>query len=201
MMKNLKIAFNLYLYKLPGKISRSKYILLQMGDNPTVFTNSTTELADAATCITNLENAVTDAGGKDVYKIAFRNEKKQQLIAAMDNVVGSVQSMPNLTEEMIILAGLDVRKKGGRTPLAGFKAMQGSSPQEVKLSVEVQKDTFYKWEYCLEPLVGNTWVEAKTTNKSTAKVTVPETGIYWFRVVFVNITGEHEQAAVKFAVN
>ncbi len=200
-MKNLRIALNLYLYKLLEKISRSKYILLQMGNNPAVFTNSTAETAIAAACIINLENAATDAEGGDVYKIAVRDAKEQQLITAMDNVARSVQNMPNLTEEIVSLAGMELRKTGGRKPVEGFDAMQGAGAGKVKLRVKAQKSTFYKWEYCLDPLTSNTWVEAVVTEISSATITVPETGVYWFRVVFVQTSGEHEQPAVKFAVN
>ncbi len=199
-MKNLRIALNLYVLTLLGKLSKSRFITQQIGDNPAVFINSSAALATALASIADLEKAASDAEGGDSYKIGIRDEKEQLLLIAMDDLKTTVQKLPGLTEEIILLAGMDVRKIGIRKPVAGFTVSSGEHTGEVKMRVKAEKDTFYKWEYCLDPIANNQWVVVDTNTISYLTVTVPA-GFYWFRVVFVQPNGEHEHEAVKFAVN
>lgn len=200
-MKNLRIALNISGLKSLEKMSRSRSIVQNISANPTVFTNSNAELASAVTAINDLDQATTDAAGGDVYLVAIRNEKEDTLNDAMRKLAGSVQNMPGLTEEIIYLAGLDLRKSGGNAGTPDFDVSQGSSPLHVKLRTKSQKKTFYNWEYCKDPQSANTWVDALTTAESSAVITVPETGVYWFRVVYVQPSGETEHEAIRFAVN
>ncbi len=199
-MKDLRIALNFYMLTLLAKLSKARFIAQQVGDNPTVFVNSGTELALVLTCITDLEQSASNAESGDTYKVGIRDQKEKLLVTAMNDLVLSVQKLPGLTEEMILLAGMDIRKTGVRTSFEGFEVTPGNSPGEVKLRVKAQKDTFYKWEYCLDPIAANQWVIAESGKVSSVTVTVPP-GFYWFRVVFVQPNGEHEHEAVKFAVN
>lgn len=200
-MKNPRIALNISGLKSLEKASRSRSIVQNISANPTVFTNSNAELASAVTAINDFDKAATDAAGGDIYLVAIRNEKEDALDEAMRKLAGSVQNMPGLTQEIVFLAGLDLRKAGGNAAAPDFEVSQGSSPLHVKLRTKAQKKTFYNWEYCKDPQSSNSWVDALTTAESSTVITVPETGVYWFRVVYVQPSGETEHEAVRFAVN
>jgi hypothetical protein len=101
-------------------------------------------------------------------------------------------------EAIIHLAGLDVKRK--RTSvIPDFKIEQGDHAGSVKIKIKANgPKTIYKWEHSSDAV---SWISDGITGVCKTTIDGLAKGIYWFRVVLIDASGEHEQARISFAVN
>ncbi len=197
-MKNLKVVLDDKNFSASELLIKGRDTVQQLTANASVFSNPNPPLADLVQVCDELETSIQEAfdGGK--RKTAIRNEKKQKLHALLLICAAYVQQVAAGEEEVVHLAGFAI-KKNAVVSRPDFDVVQGAHTGSVTIRVKAQqKKTLYKWEHSLDAI---SWVNdgvssiCKTTVNNLAK------GVYWFRVLLIDSSGEHEQARLSFAVN
>jgi hypothetical protein len=197
-MKNLTVVLNLTNMSAPELINQARFYVQRVSDNPASFPGCLAAAAIVTTAADELEladEAATD-GGKT--KTRLKADKYKALYAGLTSLGRRVELDAAGDETIVHLAGMEVKKTGTRT-VAEFKATQGEHPGEVKLAVKSRPDTMYKWQYASDPSLSN-WIDAGISRSCKKAIGHLSSGVYWFRVIFMDDEGEHNGEAVKFAV-
>lgn len=197
-MKNLIVVLNDSHLSSAGLLSKMRGIAQRFTDHPTEFPNPNPPIATLVQSCDEFEAAINDAfdGGKS--KTAIRNEKRQKLHALLVVCAAYVEQVAAGDQEIVYLAGLDV-KKDKSTNRPEFAVQQGGHSGSVSIRIKSRKGrALYKWEHSSDAA---TWISDGITRVCQTTINNLAKGVYWFRVILVDDTGEHEQARMHFAVN
>lgn len=200
-MTNLKVAVNVSRLSVSGLISKARLVTQRITDNPSLFPNCAAINARVLQAIAGLEAAYAETvdGGKS--KTALMHDKHRELVLLMRLLGDRVEEDADNDPAMVHLAGLDVKKKKTATSLEEMTITAGEQHGSVKLKVKAREKTFYKWQYCQGSTPEGPWTDGARSSASRALISGLAPGIYWFRVVFVEATGDYEQTPLSFAVN
>lgn len=199
-MSTIRVVLNMSNMSIPEKINKAQQVYDNMFANPTDFPTPGSLLTDLQGAIVALRTASANAadGGKTLT--AIMHDKETDLIDAMRQVAAYVEKLTKADAGKAHKAGLELRDPNTRqTP--GFEAKAGSTPGSVRLYTRAQRGMFYKWQYTLTSPTTGTWVDALAGKVSRVLLTGIAPGFYWFRVVLVDETGEHEGSPLRLAVN
>lgn len=199
-MNKVQVAVNVSDLSVSGLIEKARLVTQRVTDHPTEFLNCVAANARVIQAITALETAQADAGDGARGKKAIVRDRQQELIQLMGVLGHAVEDAANGDPSIVHLAGLDVKKKG----VAGFsefKVSNGEHPGSVNLRVKAHTKTIYRWEYCQGQQPSGPWTAGAHSGSCKATISDLARGIYWFRVVLIDATGEHEQMPLSFAVN
>lgn len=198
-MKNrVIVALNMSMLSASGKLNKARLFAANIAANATVFANPNPPLATFNTAIDNLDRAIAEASDGGKIKTALRQDYEDELMRQAHILAAYVTEVANGDVQIIHLAGMEEKKKGVITH-PDFEVQQGDHTGSVNMKVKASKEkVFYRWEHSSDAV---SWISDGITNASRTTIDGLAKGIYWFRVVFVNASGEHEQPAVSFAVN
>jgi hypothetical protein len=197
-MKNLTVVLNIKGMSAPQLINQTRFYVQRVNDNPTSFPGCIATAARVTTAADELEladEAATD-GGKT--KTRLKADKYKALYEELTSLGRRVEIDAAGDETIVHLAGMEVKKTGIRT-VAEFKVTQGDHQGDVKLAVKARPDTMYKWQYASDPSLSN-WIDAGMSRSCKKAISHLASGVYWFRVIFMDDEGEHNGEAFKFAV-
>ncbi len=190
MKKNsLKVALNMSTLSVPDKINKAITIVAKITASLVVFASPNPALATVTVSIGNLQTSWENAqdGGKSLT--AIEHDKEGDLMKLMNDLAHYVEGIAGYDENIIHLAGMDVKKKGVKTTTT-FEARATNNLGEAKVRCKYAVKTFYKWQYSTD---GITWVNYKTTSTSKVIISGLTSGTkYWFRVALIDVNGEHE---------
>ena len=96
---------------------------------------------------------------------------------------------------------IGIKKKGIKN-LAEFEVEATDDRGAVNLKVKAKLKTVYKWQYCIAPTNQQVWTTKLTSTVSRATIGNLVSGaLYYFRVLFINNTGDHQTHEIAFVVN
>ena len=182
------------------KLNKARLIRAAIGANASTFASPNPTLASLDVIINSLDAAITDAADGGKTKTALMHDKEDELIRQFNILAAYVTEVANGDVEIIHLAGMEEKKKPAATH-SDFEVHQGNVSGTVNIRCKPQPKTIYKWQYCPDPLNAANWHDANKTDQAKTTLTNLQKGIYWFRVVFCDASGDHEQGAISFAVN
>lgn len=197
-MKSLKVVLNAHAFSVPELINQTRLWAQRITDNAAIFPGCTATVAKITVVANELEiadEAATD-GGKT--KTREKNDKYNKLMALLPVLAHQVELDADGDESIVHLAGMEVQRKGTRsTP--EFSASQSEGQGSVTLKAKARNKTIYRWQYATDPTLAN-WIDAGISRGCKKVVSHLSSGIYWFRVVFIDDAGEHNGDALKVAV-
>ena len=200
MNKNsVKVALNIRRLSGPDKVNKTGIITTAISNNPGVFKTPKPSLAEIKKAAGDFSIAIAEAADGGKVKTAIMHDKESVLMNLLTRLAYYVEETADGDEAIIHLAGMELRKSG-KPSRADFDIKQGNTRGSVNLRVKARTKTIYKWQYCSDPAANN-WVLAGHSDVSSTTITNIKPGLYWFRVIFVDGTGEHETTPVSFAVN
>jgi hypothetical protein len=197
-MKNLVVVLNIAGMSTPELINQARFHVQRVTDNIASFPSCVAAVAKVTTAADELQLADEEAtdGGKN--KTRLRADKHKALQVEVINLGHDVQKDAAGDETVVHLAGMEVKKTGTKT-VAEFKATQGEHQGDVKLSIKARPNTLYKWQYSSDPTLVN-WIDAGMSRSCKKVIDHLSSGVYWFRVIFIDECGEHSGEAFKFAI-
>lgn len=188
MKKIVKVALNVSKLSVPQKINVTRMITDSILSNPVTFVTPYPDIITIQNATDDLEAAWNDAADGGKLKTALMHDKETDLIKLLNLLAAYVQNIANNDEEVIHLAGMQVKKDGVKH-FNDFEVVQAADRGAVRLRVKPAAKVAYRWEYCKDPI--GTWIVAKTTPQSTTNWGDLEEGVkYWFRVVFCGQNGD-----------
>jgi hypothetical protein len=199
-MNTVKVAVNVSELTVSGLLNKARLVSQRVTDNPNQFPSCVPANTRVIQGIADLEAAEAEAGDGAKSKVAYMRDKQQVLVKLMGVLGHYIETDADGDESIVHLSGLDVKKKGVPV-IPEFKIEQGEHAGSVSLKIKARAKTIYKWQYCQSAFATGPWTDAARTSGCKALITNLSPGIYWFRVVFVDAQGEHEQPPVSFAVN
>jgi hypothetical protein len=178
--------------KVPALITYAQAIVKAMTGN-TAFASTTPTMATVTQAINDLQTAETAALARTKGAVTVRNEKRAALVALLEDVRASVQTVANADSEtsasVIQNAGLAIRKTPVRAARV-FAAKPGAVSGSVALVTDAAaRRASYEWQYSSDG--GKTWVQAPSTlqAKTTVAGLTPGATVT-FRYRAVTKTGE-----------
>lgn len=197
-MKKAKVVLNAHNLSVLELIHKARTRVQNVADNATIFINPNPALSVITIAADDYEVAALEASDGGKTKIVIRNDKRRKLIDLLSGLAFYVEQTAAGDEEIIHLSGFDVKKDSVQhQPEFGVEQGDHTGSVSIRLKARKQK-TMYRWEHSLDAM---SWISDGIT--TTAKTTVDNLarGIYWFRVILIDKSGEHEQARLSFAVN
>ena len=172
---------------VPALIAYAQGIVTRMTGNPS-FPAPVPTLAAVTAALADLQTAETAAPARTKGAVTARNEKREVLVAALQQLRAHVQSIadadPTGASSLIESAGVAVRKTPTRTARA-FAAKPGPVSGVAKVTaVAASRRASYEWQYSADG--GKTWVAAPTTlqaKTSVSGLTAGTTMVFRYRAV------------------
>jgi hypothetical protein len=180
----MKARVNLNLYKLnvPEKIEAGRLYILTMTGNAD-FLSPTPSLATITTSVDALESAYIRARNGGTEQTSIMYDCEEVLDKQLIQLAAYVEYIANGNETIILSAGMQVKKKGGRSPYI-LDATNGRHTGEVILHSPSTTGAAYVWQIKKDDVnTDQDWEELVIAN--TAKITVQDLiagNTYWFRV-------------------
>ncbi len=197
-MNSLKVVLNAHAFSVPELINQSRLWVQRVTDNATLLPSCAATAAKITIAANELEiadEAATD-GGKT--KTREKSDKYNKLMALLPVLAHQVELDANGDESIVHLAGMEVQRKGSRsTP--EFSASQSEGQGSVTLRTKARSKTIYRWQYATDPMLAS-WIDAGISRGCKKVISHLSSGVYWFRVIFIDDTGEHNGEVFKFAV-
>lgn len=197
-MNSLKVVLNAHAFSVPELINQSRLWVQRVTDNATLLPSCAAIAAKITIAANELEiadEAATD-GGKT--KTREKNDKYNKLMALLPVLAHQVELDAGGDESIVHLAGMEVQRKGSRsTP--EFSASQSEGQGSVTLRTKARSKTIYRWQYATDPALVS-WIDAGISRGCKKVISHLSSGIYWFRVVFIDDAGEHNGEVLKVAV-
>lgn len=197
-MNTVKVAVYVSGLTVSGLINKARLVTQRVTDNPTVFTNCAVINPKVIQAITDLEAAQAETGDGAKSKIAYMHDKQQELEKLMVTLGRYIEEAANGDESIVHLAGLDVVSRSAPA-IPDFKVEQGDHAGSVNIKVKSRRQkTMYRWEHSSDAA---SWISDGVTGVCKTTIAGLAKGVYWFRVILIDSSGEHEQARQSFAVN
>jgi hypothetical protein len=183
-----KIALKLDKRNADALITFALDIHTRMLENAVIFATPPVALSDFKTSIDALQTAQNETlmGGK----IAFitRNEKRNEVRAALRKLANYVENIANEDPVSITLAGMPLKRRGPNryTFLDKPLALKGISIGNGKVVLRWKKVDYkrvYEVQYCTDPIADNKWQQAPLISAANTIVDgLIRKEDYWFRV-------------------
>lgn len=199
-MTNIQVAVNVSKLSVSGLIEKARLVTQRVTDHPTEFSGCVAANARVIVAITALEAAQADAVDGTRGKKALVRDRQQELIQLMGVLGHCIEDAASGDPAIVHMAGLDVKKKA-ISGVVEFKASAGQHPGSVNLRTKASAKTIYRWEYCQGVQAAGPWTVGAHSGSCKATISDLPKGIYWFRVVLIDASGEHEQVPLSYAVN
>lgn len=197
-MNSLKVVLNAHAFSVPELINQARLWAQRVNDNASSLPSCVATAANiliAAAELETADEAATD-GGKN--KTREKKDKYNKLMVLLPVLAHQVEADANGDETIVHLAGMEVqRKKSYSVP--EFSASQSEGRGSVTLRAKARPKTIYKWQYATDPSLAS-WIDAGLSRGCKKVISHLNSGVYWFRVVFIDDTGEYNGEAFKFAV-
>lgn len=202
MKKNsLKVALNMSKLSVPEKIIKARLIVDAINNNPATFVTPNPALALVINAIDDLDAAWDDTADNAKSKTAIMHDKQDALMRLLNILANYVEEIANDNEDVVHLAAMDVKKKPHIKNLAEFEVIATDDHGAVNLKVKAKLKTVYKWQFCMAPTNANVWTTASTSTVSRATIGNLVSGaLYYFRVLFVNKSGDSQTQEIGFVV-
>ncbi len=197
-MKKIKVVLNANELSVLELIHKSRTTVQNVADNAATFTNPSPALSVLTLATDEFETAAQEASDGSRTKIVIRNDKRRRLTDLLLALAFYVEQTADGNEEIVHLSGLDV-KKAKTSVLPEFDIEQGDHTGSVNIKVKARKQkTMYRWEHSSDAA---SWISDGVTSACRTTIEGLARGIYWFRVILIDKSGEHEEARLSFAVN
>lgn len=197
-MNTAKVAVYASELTLTGLISKARLVTQRVTDNPSIFTNCAVINPKVIQAIADLEAAQAEADDGAKSKLAYMYDKQQVLIRLLNTLGQYIQEIADGDESIIHLAGLDVVKRSASVK-PDFRVEQGDNTGSVNIKIKARREkTMYRWEHSSD---GLSWMSDGVTTVCKNTIEGLARGIYWFRVILIDKSGEHEEGRQSFAVN
>jgi hypothetical protein len=197
-MKKLKVVLNAQDLSVLELIHKARTIVQNVTDHSTKFINPNPSLPVITIIIDDYETSAQEASEGGRGKVAIRNEKRRKLIDAMLLLAMYVEQTAAGDEETVYESGFDI-KKDAVLSIPEFVIEPGDHAGSVNIKIKARKQkTMYKWEHSSDAV---SWISDGVTSMCKTTIDGLSKGIYWFRVILIDKSGEHEQARLSFAVN
>lgn len=196
-MNRLKVVLNVSRLPVPELLNKARLIVQNVEANTAVFASPNPATGLITIACNELEALAQEASDGSKIKIAIRNDKQEKLIDLLNQLAGYVEQTAAGNEDVVHLAAMDIKKKGVRN-LPDFLLEQGKNPGSVNLRVKARSKTVFKWQYSSDAV---NWINGGLTDVCKTTINDLAKGVYWFRVIFIDGEGEHNQTPVSFAVN
>jgi hypothetical protein len=190
-MNAIKAALNMSNLSVPAKINRANFVLMALNGNPN-YPGISGVLTSAQAAVDNLETAWKNAadGGKKLT--ALMHDAEAALMVEMSKVAHYVEDNGNSDPEKIHSAGLDLRIFKGQTIDANaYWVKNGKASGEIIVKIKAQLRTMYNWQYCLDPMATNAWIDMMSTHSRLHIENLTAGQKYWVRVCFIDKNGTH----------
>lgn len=178
-------------------------IITSMKGNP-YFLDPTPSLDEVTTAKKAFDDSLLAAKSGDRTKIAFKNEKRAQLIDLVHRLARYVEMIANGNRTILLSSGYDISNERNSTSEMGevenVKLADGNASGEMYVCCEsVQGARSYVFEYTLDPLLdSNVWT-SQTSTKSEFTITGLIPGKkYWVRVVAI---GSYDRRSVSAPIS
>jgi hypothetical protein len=194
-----KIKLNLRTSPIAAKVAKARTIITSMTGNPDFPTPSPTLVAITAVTDDLEAAAATVQATKQQLKteVSKQNDKEDAFDAALNQLVGYVQSVAGDDEALIHSAGMDTRASGGQSTSVpelppALSASAGDHDGEIDLTWDtVPKAKSYVIEKSGDPPTATSWQHAGVSTKSSTTIDGLTPGTrYWFRVAAVGAAGQ-----------
>lgn len=197
-MKKIKVVLNAHDLSVLDLIHKARTCVQSVADHAAIFTNPSPALAAVTLATDEFETAAQEASGGGKTRVTIRNDKRRRLNDLLMQLAFYVEQMAAGDEEIVHLSGFEVKKDPVRIQ-PEFDVEQGDHAGAVNLRVKARKQkTMYRWEHSSDAV---SWISDGITGVCKTSIEGLARGIYWFRVVLIDSSGEHEQARLSFAVN
>ena len=194
------MALNMSMLSASGKLNKGRLFVANIAANSSTFTNPNPSLPVLNTAIDDLDAAIAAAADGGKSKTALMHDKVYELMRLLHILAAYVAEVAKGDVEIIHLAGMEERKRG-QARHTDFDLQQGDVSGTVDIRCKAQEKTIYKWQYAPDPLTAGSWIDAGKTSQARTSITNLQKGLYWFRVIYCDAGGDHEQEAESFAVN
>jgi hypothetical protein len=183
-----QIALKLHGMKPDVLITLAEDVFTRMTANVVIFATPTVPLADFQSSIEDLRSAqaATLLGGKAAT--ATRNEKRRVLEENLKVLANYVWNISRGNEDIIILAGMTVRRQGPRrydflsTP-TDLRTESIYGEAVILRWKKISNAKSYEVEYCREPMTPDAWIKAPIISASRTIINgLTRKEEYWFRV-------------------
>lgn len=177
---------------IPKKIIRTRFFVTSMAGNPN-FTAPSPTLASITIAVNALETASVAALGGGADDTANRHSKEAALDLLLKSLGAYVEGVANTTpanaDAIIFSAGMDVKRKGGRTAHE-FAVKVTGNPGEVKLTDRGVKRGAHEFQMSTDPNTEASWARIYAGTKGTFTKTGLASGTrYYFRSLVIDKHG------------
>jgi hypothetical protein len=183
-------------YKRQGDseiITTGHRITAKMDNNPN-FTDAPPELAEATQLLPELQDAVSNAKGRDIEVINLKNERKARLIALLTILAEYVTEKCKGDRGLLLSSGflLSGDKSNQEDPVIQQLEVKLGSPGEATTQVKrLRRARAYMHQYTSEPPTTETkWVSEGSKQPYYTFSGLNSTVKYWFRVVAISQDGQ-----------
>jgi hypothetical protein len=197
----LKVALNMSELPIPEKINKARFVSRAIATNAATFTNAAPLLAELDAAIDVLEQAFDDAADGGKTRTAVMHDKERELMGLMRQVAAYVEKIAGEDAGIVHLAALELKHSSANHTRPEFEVQLGDEPGSVRLRTRAHHRVFYHWQRSTDPEGISGWVTALTSHVCSVVVKGVKPGSYWFRVVLVDIAGEHPLPGMRLAVN
>lgn len=198
MSNQVRVVLKMSELSVPDKINKAEMVLGNLTADPVAFPVSGSLLTDLDAAITALRNAAIEAADGGKSKVALMHAKEKDLVDMMRQVGVYVEKLTKADAGRAAQAGLELRQ-GNSPQVPEFEVKTGAAPGSVRLRTRPQNGVFYKWQY--STVTTGAWVDAFVGNLSRTVISGLAPGFYWFRVVLVDATSQHELPPRRVVVN
>lgn len=179
------------------KLLRARFIVQSMGADPTTFASPNPTLQSVSDGTDDLQKKAVDALAGGIALTLAKSVAEDALDALITQLVPYVQNISNGNEQIILAAGMEVRKKPSPNPAPLQVQNLSAFPSKYQGSVDLNWNslgnrTFYQIEMQIkDDNEQDVWIKLDVTSKSKFTVDNLETGqVMHFRVAGIGSNDE-----------
>jgi hypothetical protein len=197
-MKN--IIVNSYKREGDSEIITSGYRIIEKLENNPNFPDLPAEHAEAKQLLPTLRSSVSNAKGRDIEAVNFKNETKARLIALLTILAAYVTEKSKGDRGKLLSSGFPISGDKSNKTEAVIQQLdvELGPPGEVTTKVKrVRAARAYMHQYTTEPPTADTiWTSEGSKNPHYTFSGLNSTVKYWFRVVAISQEGERVYSPV-----
>jgi hypothetical protein len=181
MKTKITVALLMSKLSIAAKLNKARLVVENISTNVGTFNTPSPDLVIVSSAISDLDTAYQNAadGGKTLKKIM--HDKENVLMKLMTDLGAYVEAVADGNEDIVHLAGLDVKKPPSINKPA-FEVNRGNESGTIELSVKAVKGAVYTYEYSLSPT--GPWTSGGKSNKAKFLMKgLAPLNKYWFRVI------------------
>lgn len=191
-MKN--IIVNIYKTQGDSETITTGYRITGKMDNNSNFTDAPAELEEAKKLLPVLQTSVSNAKGRDIEAINFKNETKARFIVLLTILAAYVTEKCKGDRGMLLSSGFPISgdKTNRDEPVIEELEVELGPPGEATTQVKrLRRARAYMHQYTTElPTADTIWASTGSKNPYFTFNGLNSTAKYWFRVVAISYDGE-----------